>query len=496
MSKNEIAIDSIGPIKHLRIPVSEDGGVYVLHGANGSGKTTALNAVQALASGTGRIEQSDDEPVGEVSAFGATLRVARRLSRIGELSVESLEGRFSISDVVDPKIADPLAADAKRIKALIQLADRGKADPSLFYDIVGGQEAFDQYITKESASASDLVLMAGKIKRDLEAHARTYAADAERDFNKADAARLSTEGIDINAPHDSKELAEALSKADREEQRIRSEIKAAEEAKQNQKLAKESLQKTRDSYTGEDVETATAILAVASDAVAISKIKVEDLKRHLAAAEADLKANEADVKLAESGLQAAKSYEAAVEGFEAILFAPVSEAPTEKQLLIAQQRLQEALEAVERGSAVRSAITALENASKLKEAAKESQRKAVLLREAAKATDDVLSKEVQKLKCPLRVSHSRLVTDTDRGEEPFAELSEGEKYALIIPIAIEAVGKGGLLTLSQEAWQGLDPNNRHMIASKVEGTGVILLAAEASDDDEIRVEQFEAFPLG
>lgn len=84
---NEITLEDIGPIRDLRLQVSESGGVYVLLGRNGSGKSTAIAAVQSLASGSGRIEASDGAARGEVNAFGVTLRVSRRLSRSGELEV-------------------------------------------------------------------------------------------------------------------------------------------------------------------------------------------------------------------------------------------------------------------------------------------------------------------------------------------------------------------------------------------------------------------------
>ena len=253
---NEITLEDIGPIKDLRIEVSEQGGVYVLVGVNGAGKTKALDAVQALASGTGRIEQRDGAARGEISGFGATLRVARRLSRLGELECASLEGRFSIADLVDPKINDPLAADAKRIKALIQLTGDATAEASLFYNLVGGQTEFDRLIDKDSLSTDDLVRMAAQIKRDLETKSRALESQAERDFTKADAARCFGEGVDLNSPHDSKALADALSTADRNDARLRAEYKAAIEDQKKRADAVKAFDEIKKGYVGKSVADA------------------------------------------------------------------------------------------------------------------------------------------------------------------------------------------------------------------------------------------------
>jgi hypothetical protein len=64
---------------------------------------------------------------GVVSVPGVTMTVGRSVRRQGELQVETLEGRLSIADLVDPGFVDPERADAKRIKALVGLS---KADIS------------------------------------------------------------------------------------------------------------------------------------------------------------------------------------------------------------------------------------------------------------------------------------------------------------------------------------------------------------------------------
>ena len=110
---------------------------------------------------------------------------------------------------------------------------------------------------------------------------------------------------------------------------------------------------------------------------------------------------------------------------------------------------------------------------------------AELFRDAAKATDEVLSQIIQNAGVDLRVEavaqRIRLVTDTDRGVTPFGELSPGERWRLALDIAAEAVGERGEITIPQDAWEAMDPANKAAIASHVQELGIIVYTAEATD---------------
>ena len=96
-----------------------------------------------------------------------------------------------------------------------------------------------------------------------------------------------------------------------------------------------------------------------------------------------------------------------------------------------------------------------------------------------------------KLGTPLRVEAGRLVLDTKRGNTYFDDLSAGERSKIAVDIGIDAVGANGVLTLSQEIFEGLDPINRDMLAKHAESREVVILTAEASDDEEITAEVYE-----
>ena len=65
-----VKIKNIGPISTLSMPVPEGGGVVVLKGRNGSGKSTALDAISAAVSGKGKPPIKDLAESGEIVAGG------------------------------------------------------------------------------------------------------------------------------------------------------------------------------------------------------------------------------------------------------------------------------------------------------------------------------------------------------------------------------------------------------------------------------------------
>lgn len=495
LQQHNINIDDLGPIHHASIPVPAGGGVVVMIGPNGCGKSHVVHAVEALTSKAGRIVTRDGAPRGEISAFGATLRVAQKLSRLGTLEVQHLDGKFNISDLVDPQLKDPVPADRKRIKALIQLSGQGKANVEPFYTLVGGQEPFTELVSPSALETDDMVTMAEQIKREFERIARTCASSAEILYGQAEIARGAAAGVNINAPHDKTALDKALELAVVENSQLGERAKAAVQAAANAAQAKDALAKAKAEYKGLDVSTASYLSEEAGKKLSTRQSTVDRLKRELEEAEGLLVLIKHEKELADRTLAAAQTKEATVEEFRKLAEATIPPEVGLDDIEAANSRVEVARSAVETGILVRKAKEELEKAVGLKEDAVEAERKSILFREAAGSIDTVLSNCVQGLGVPLAVSGGRLVTETDRGTELFADLSRGEQYKLAIGIAVKAVGPGGIIPLPQEAWEGLDPSNRQIIAAEVENTGVIILTAEATDDPELGSMVFDPFPL-
>jgi hypothetical protein len=88
--------------------------------------------------------------------------------------------------------------------------------------------------------------------------------------------------------------------------------------------------------------------------------------------------------------------------------------------------------------------------------------------------------------------HGRLVTPTDRSEtELFSELSPGKQSKIVFDLVSDIVGQGGLITIPQERWEGMDTIRRAEIAKHLKDRHVVALTAECSEAENLTVENFE-----
>src|SRR5688572_20728143 len=149
MDGKEIIVENNGPIKKFKFEVPPTGGVIELLGSSGVGKSHVLNALQQTITHGKEIPARDGTSAAEVEIFGVTARFGRRSTFSGELECEILDSKFDIGDIIDPGRQDPKAADARRIKALVQLATGEEtAKPELFYKLLpGGREEFEQEVS-------------------------------------------------------------------------------------------------------------------------------------------------------------------------------------------------------------------------------------------------------------------------------------------------------------------------------------------------------------
>lgn len=491
----EIKIKNVRAITSLRIPLPDGGGVVVFRGGHGVGKSTAVAAVDALATGRGAdaLQPTDGCAQGLVEGCGIRLSIGKRTNRTGELVVTSIDGKLSIADLVDPGIIDPDRADAKRIKSLIQLAGSG-ASPDTFVELFDSPERFNEVVPPSAVQADDVLVMAEMVKAAIEKAARKHEGQSATEMALAASCQEAMNGVDINAECDSAKLQRLLEEAIRDEQKILTDRHNATEHNARVAEAQSQFQAGAVDAASEQVEAARLAMQDANDSLVIASKEVRRIAEELekarntelgaaaAAAAADTNLNE---KIA--NLNRLLKVKETIDSVGNTVEVPSDADIQSKTLAVEAARL-----AVEAGVVVRNAKKKERERQEHIAKATENSRAADSLRDKAAAVDTVLSGLIAKLgSCPLRVEAGRLRLTTDRGSELYADLSEGERWLIAIDIAIDKVGSGGIVTIPQAAWEGLNKKTRNMIATHCRERGSVAVTAEVTDDEELSAGLFQ-----
>lgn len=494
---NTITLKDVGPIELLHIPLKP--GFNILTGANDRGKSCAIEAVARLAGGKNEITCRDGASDGYIEGLGVRITVGRSVRRSGQLVALSIESRLPVSTLVDPKIKDPAAADAVRIKCLLVVTGAA-ADPSLFYGLLGGKVAFDKLIKPEALESDDLVEMAGKIKRAIEAEKRKAEDAAEVEDGQAISDRGAADGLDLTVETDEAILTRNLEDAAGLSSQLIEQAKAAKRAMEGAERAKAQLAKAGASEAvstqeaNERLKSAQDRLAGATQEVQLAKTHVQEIEIELRAAKETYanavmaRETAADgVKAAEEAIAQVDRNKEAMAGWQAAIDNAVNvHCPSEEDLSMASAAVTEARKAIENAAVIRAAKVRLAKAEEHQKAAGELRKLAGKLRDAAKQTDDVLSAAVNSKH--MKVRAGRLVTTKDGGKETFyGERSQGTRWKIALDEVAERIRTLGMteeaiVAAPQEAFESLDHENRKLVHEHAVSLNVCILSAEARGD--------------
>lgn len=487
-----ISIKNVQAITEVELPILEEGGVIEFLGDNGSGKSTALDAVKALMkNGDPNLTCRDGTLKGTVSGFGATLTISKRKSHSGQLTIEGIDGGLNVGTIIDPGIKDVLSADAKRIKALLGvsgLTPNTKSFLKIFRDEAEFLKVVDQ---AKLASATDYVEMATRIKLDLDKAARTAEQKAADLQKKADAKRAGIENVDIADAKPAEHYQAEYESAVREKARLEA---VADEVEKATERFDEAQRKLNESASSEESSEAIAP-EITRGVEELDKIvkQIESLQDEQAALQKKLVESEHEHDLLVQKFKLAKQHEEQRAEWEATIQAAMPALLPEEKLEEAEQAVKDALESMERGAIARKAIESIEEADSIQADADWEAAIAEHYREAAKKTDDVLSSLITNLGHDLFVQDGRLVTKTPkRGDTLFGDLSPGESATLAIDIVVDCMDtvkpdRDYLLVIDQPVWESMDQSNREKIRDKVRERKVSLVTGRCASG-ELRAE--------
>jgi len=487
-----IEVNDVCAVEHISIPIPEEGGIVVLRGVNGSGKSSTLRAVERLATGKDlKLSPRDGAPRGEVSGRGVTLRVAKSITRVGELECESLDGKLSVAELVDPGLKGADEADSKRIRALVQLAGV-KPDVNMFAGLLDNREDFDAVVKGKNLETDDILVLADRIKRAIDEAARLQEGVANVEQAKAAACREASAGIKTDVETDDTVLHKLLEAAICHEQDLRTRSESA--IQQNIKVAsaRSSIELARNETASRSAESLRILEDDAKQSMLNAQkeldAKREEKIRLIAKLDEELTDAATASTLADERWQSvsrelatAEQFELTIKDLQEVVAAGEVAGPTEQELADAADAVANCRASIDLGVLARRAKEQNDKAKAHASAEIAASQKALSLREAAKRVDDVLSEQIAKLGVALQVKAGRLVTKTKRGSTLYADLSDGERWKIAIDIATEAVDFDGMLFIPQTAYEGLDPSNRRLINEHLKKRKVVLLTAESSD---------------
>lgn len=499
-----IEIDDIGAIQHLELPC-RPGTVVELTGTNGAGKTTALRTVDAIAGKNGvKLANRDGCHKGSVRFGELQIKVARDGAnrRLGERDklVATLDDGLNLHEIIDPKLKDGAAADLQRIKLLAKLC--GAALPiEELQALVGGPDEFEKLVPPGDLDPNDVVGSVAKVKRAFEAAARLAEGLTEKHRGSAAAKRQENATVDMTAEHDGDKLQGELEDLIREVTRtntLKTQHVAGRAARDE---AQRRLASAVAEYTGPTLEAAQAAYEAAQQRTIEQRERCNDIAEQLRLAKAELAESESAENLARAVKTAAFDHDALIAGWrETIAKGIDGEEPTDEDIQLLDMRLSAARQAQQLGVRVRDALKREEDAAEFDRKAKEAEKRAELLREAAQGTLDTLVHAVASASTVLKIDDEfRLTAEhPERGTIYFSDFSPGEQWSIVLDIVVgvfRSRGGRGICAIAQEGWDALDGRNRRIVKEKVFGTDLTLYVAQADRDDapsdEIQVKVYE-----
>lgn len=474
---SKVSVSNIGPISSIEFDLPEgQGGVRVLKGTSGSGKTTAIRALSGLLGSKDDLSDlvpSDEHDKGEVIGMGRKVNVGKRVTSSGASTVPTLGAKLDMGLLVDPRVSDPKARTKVRIRTLASAGGMRLSPEELLGEKV---EEYSEYIDlDEAARCDDPVQMADMMKRALDSAAKEQERQSEVQLGLSKAKAIEAGDMDeLNAAGNPDELAAKHRQAMQAAAAIEQELGADKTALEHNAKLDSQIAELQSKVAGDSLE------AIQAKIESQQKL-VDGLQQRLDAAKAGLQALRNDLKSAQDRQQQLQRLEGnrmAVKGRY-----------TSVDLEAAREAEQVAYTNLVAIQSIARRQQALKDSDLYRAEADELAAIAEKLRAAAQR----VQAEVQKAlpAGPIEIHDGELMVKHAKRKKlvPYDELSDGERWSIAMQYAINAVGEGGVVPLKQESWQALAPELKKQIAEQCEKAKVWLISAEVAEGP-LRVEEF------
>ena len=483
----KIEVTDAGPIEGtFTIDLSPGPGVYEFRGRRGSGKTTCISSIDWLAGHKVDVTLHDGAISGKIEGFGVVAPIGGRKRRKGELDLDTIDAeKFTLTDILAPQGKTPEVRDATRIKALAALSD-AKADPKLYYELCGGQSAFDALGIDKT---DDPVLLATRIKTAFDKQALQQQRAAEAEASHASPLEHVPDELDMKGESDLTVLGLARDVARDSLQSLKNARETGLKHRQEIAGAKERLAKVKAQYSGPSVEDADKARRAAVEKGTKAKARVEELERELAKARDSVETCKAEYIAANATYEAANSHEAAIAELELTIKADVAEVPEESEITAAEEVVQGATTAYNRGVRIRDIKQNHEKAKGHREAEKLAAKQAEEARNRAGRVFDLLAQSLKTKHLQIQNvdgSPRLFVQHPKRGRTAFDSvngLSDGERVDFALRELLPHLESPGLLPIPQPVWQDLQPSDRKQLHELAVEKKLYLFGAQVDDED-------------
>jgi energy-coupling factor transporter ATP-binding protein EcfA2 len=484
VAKNMV-LKNVGAIHELVIPVPEEGGVVELKGPNGCGKSTALRAAQGILGDKkdrSGLRHHDDAEKGSVSLGDCTITLGRTNRSSGALDVHSLAGHVDLGDIVDPQIEDPLRADKRRIEAIFKVAGASMEGTELKKLLP--EEDIKDIEWKDSSWQEPILDVADKLRTVFTERARKLEKESLEKNAQAKAMRVGKHEAFTRPSDEDVQTAKDNFQAQTEEG-----IKLAE----RKRLADEQFSRVAKARREMDEIGGTDL-----------KSLIESIDKGMLQAYGLLQQFDAEIKKHQEKVRD-------LEAAKIQTLADHNSLSEKKDIVLHQQKVREQLESViaesvqpiteEQVQAQRKVVAeaqaqwdelrqAVVDADVLAKAQKlEADAESVVVKGkkardiAGPGIDKALGQLIGQVFPGSQFMDGRLaVTHPKRGVTYFGELSDGERWTVVLDLATSLCPESTMLVVPQTAWEGLDGANRQKINAWAKEHKIVVMTAEASDD--------------
>jgi hypothetical protein len=492
----EIELQDVGPIVKFTIPFPDEGQgkIIVLKAPNNTGKSVALEAVDKHFGGEGHpTRRRDAAGSGSIRGLGALVTLGQTTRTSGELAVRALSSRYRPDLLVDPGIKDSKKADRARIKALIEL--RGvKPDLKLFDELVDSREELERLVPGDVLHGGDVLAIQQALKKALEAAARKAEGEAksEKGHAQADAEAAENERVDTSIEDDMPALVAAHEQAIADRSAKETQAQEAAKADHRRQEQEAELEKLVEKQAGG--QTRDQVIAHCEEIEA----KFDNAAKMLDAAQkayttagrtVDAANNEYGIFQSQFA-EAKRTRKAVIEREQAITQTRQTIAvlsggprPSEADLDKAASDVDLARSNIAAAEARGRARAALARRDKHAEKAASLESSATRLRTAAKSSEHVFAEMITGGKWSVR--DERLLVNLDGADVLFAEQSAGTRWTVSIDETIGAARRvdAEAFQLQQEAWEGIDFQNRQSLNRQIRDTAVCMITGESSREE-------------